>query len=237
VSFRWLAVALLAAACSSISENEDGIATLEIRVPRNTFLEQGVPLTLSAVARNSAGDSVAAEIVWRTPDTTVTIDSVGGTLTPIVPSGSARIQAAVRGRSVLASDFSQFTFSITRKADSLVLDSPDSIDVVRDTLPSPAIAARLIRLPGDPGVAGRPIVFRIIDPAVGPDTTVVLGRGRPADSVQSAATGGPGVPVTVQAARGRPPPDRVVVEITAHRASGAPIPGSGRLVVIRFLHQ
>jgi hypothetical protein len=143
----------------------------------------------------------------------------------------------VRGRSILASDFSRFTFTITRKADSLVIDSPDSLDVVRDTLPSAALAARLIRLPGDTGVAGRPIVFRIIDPAAGPDTTVVLGRGQPADSVQSAGTGGPSIPITVRAVRGRTPPDRVVVEITAHRASGAPIPVSGRLVVNRFLHQ
>lgn len=237
MSFRWVAVALLAAACSTISENEDGIATLEIRVPRNLFLEQGVPLTLNAVARNSAGDSVAAEIVWRTPDTTVTIDSVAGTLTAVTASGTARIQAAVRGRSVLASDYSKFTFTITRKADSLVLAGPDSLEVTRDTLPSAAIEARLIRLPGDTGVSGRPMVFRIVDPAIGPDTTVVLGRGQPIDSSQTSSTGGPALPITVRAVRGRTPPDRVVVEITAHRATGTPIPGSGRLVVVRFLHQ
>jgi hypothetical protein len=41
----------------------------------------------------------------------------------------------------------------------------------------------------------------------------------------------------VWARAGRRPPDRVVVRATALRASGDPIPGSGRLFVIRFRHE
>ena len=56
---RGVAAALLglAAACSQLSESNGGIATLDVRLPANSFLEQERPLRLTAVARNRNGDS------------------------------------------------------------------------------------------------------------------------------------------------------------------------------------
>jgi hypothetical protein len=232
------ALALLAAACSSLSETEAGIATLEIRLPVNLYLEQGRALRLRAVARNKDGDSVAATIVWRTPDTTVALDSATGVITPIDSTGQARIQAAVVGKDLLVSSFGNLVFSLTRRADSLRLAGPDSLTVISDAQASGPLDVRLIRLPDRAPVSGRPITFRIVEPAPSGDTTVVLGsRGVVSDSVLSSATGGPGVGVTVRARTGRRPPDRVVVEAVAYHASGELITGAPRRFVIRFLHQ
>jgi len=57
------------------------------------------------------------------------------------------------------------------------------------------------------------------------------------DSTLTGPSGGPPTAMTVKAAAGATPPDRVVVEATAYHANGQPIPGSGIQIVIRFLHQ
>ncbi len=236
MSRAWLA-ALLAAACSSLVENEDGVATLEIRVPANVYLEHGVTTRLEAAARNRAGEVVDVRLTWRTPDTTVTLDRQTGDITPRQSTGSARVQVAAMGKDTLASSLSGLVFTLTARADSLRLVGPDSLDVRRDADSSAALDVRLVALPEGTGVSGRPIGFRIVDPAPGGDTVVLLGRGLVRDSVLSTGTGGPPAPVRVWARAGRVPPDRVVVEATAYRASGAPIPGSGIRFVIRFRHE
>lgn len=233
----WLAAAALAAACGSVTENRDGIATLEIRLPANLYLEQDLPLKLSAVARDRNGDSVAATIRWRTPDTSVVLDGATGIVTARLATGEARVQALAAGEDPLATSLSGLVFRLTARADSLRLVGPDSLTVSRDADPSGPLDVRLVQTPSGTGVAGRPIGFRIIDPTPTDQPTVLLSTGRVADSVLAGSTGGPATPVTVRAATGKRPPDRVVVEVTARRASGAGIPGSGWRIVIRFLHQ
>jgi hypothetical protein len=168
----------------------------------------------------------------------VALDSATGVITPADSAGLARIQAAVIGKDLLVSSFANLSFTLTRRADSLRLAGPDSLTVTSDTQASGPLEVRLVRLPDGVPVSGRPIGFRIVEPVADGDTTVVLGsRGVVYDSVLSSATGGPGVAVRVRARTGRRPPDRVVVEAAAFRASGQAIDGSPTRFVIRFLHQ
>ena len=231
----WPALLLLAAACSSFSNNDDGIVSLEVRLPTNFALELGLPLQLHAVARNADGDSVGVELSWLTPDTTVAVDP-SGLVTPLQSSGMARIQVGVLGKDTLLSAADNLTFTLTPYADSLRLLGSDSLEVETDADVSPALDVALVDTAAQAGVPGRPIGFAIVEPAADSASPVVLRTSKVRDSALSGPSGGPATPMTVQAARGKTPPDRVVVEVTAYHATGAPIPGSGRRIVIRFLH-
>lgn len=231
---RRLAALALIAGCSGITNNEDGIATLEIRYPANTFLEAGTTVRLSGVARNGDGDSVDATIRWRTPDTTVTVDSVTGLVTPLFAAGTARIQAAVFGLDTIVTTIGGVTLTLTAKADSVALTTADSITLTQDTATA-TIRTRFLGGTPAVGILGRPLGLRIIEPAAVDSPTVAFASGRVSDSTNSDQTGA--TTTLVRAVRNRTPPDRVVVELQARRADGEPIPGSGRRVVIRFLHQ
>lgn len=175
-----------------------------------------------------------AAIRWRTPDTTITIDSLTGLVTPRFPSGSARIQAGVFGRDTIVSTIAGLTLTLTEKADSITLLTGDSLDVLQDTATA-TIRTRFVRGTPVVGVATRPAALRIIEPAPADSPAVRFLSGRVADSVMSDGAGG--TSSQLRALRGRTPPDRVVVEVTAHRASGEAIPGSAKRIVIRYRHQ
>ncbi len=224
----------IGAACSGLTNNNDGIERIEIVGPANFFLEIGTPTQLKAVALNQAGDSVAADFRWRTPDTTVTLDSLQGIITARLAAGTARVQLGVFGKDTIATSFAGLTFTLTAHADTLILVSADSVDVPKDTTGTPIriqLAGGVLRT----GVTGRPVSFRVIDPAPADTPAVAFTSGRVKDSLSTDGTGV--TSSTVRGVKGRPVPDRAVVEINAYRASGVPIPGSGRRVVIRFRHQ
>jgi hypothetical protein len=232
-----LGVAL--AACSSLSNNSDGIATLDVRLPVNFYLEQGRPLTLTAVAKNADGDSVAATIAWRTPDTTLAVDSATGSITALYPTGKGRVQVAVVGSDAFASGIDNLSFTLTGPADTLILTGPDSVEAAMDSVGVQITG--LVLQGGTPPIptVGRPVSFSIVDPAPVDSPSVVLTSsfGRTVrDSTFTDANGVAGT-LTVIAFRGKRAPDRVVVQADALRASGELIPGSGRLFVVRFLHQ
>ena len=234
---RWWALLALAAGCSGLTNNDDGIATLEVSLPTNLYLEKSLSITLHAVARNSAGDSVDADVVWRTPDTTVTLDSAHGTITALQDAGTARVQVAVFGQDTLATKIDALLFTLTPKADTLLLTGADSLTATVDTLGTAPLGVRLMGGTPLTAVRGRPITFRIIDPAPADSPRVVFSSNRIVDSAVTTTTGSPAVSPSVRGVRGRTAPDRAVVEINAYRANGALIPGSRRRVVIRFLHQ
>lgn len=101
-----LSLAILAAACSSLPDAGGGVVALEIVRPDTLTVTIGHPVTLHARALDIHGDSVAAEIFWRTPDTAfVSLDSVRGVLAG-KSVGSARVQARV---GTLVSDILSFT--------------------------------------------------------------------------------------------------------------------------------
>ena len=222
------------AACSGLTDNSDGVERLEIVGPANTFLELGTPTQLTAVALNRNGDTVAANFRWRTPDSTVTLDSLQGIITARLAAGSARVQVGVFGKDTIVTSLGGLSFTLTARADTVVLLSADSVDVPKDLVGSP-IRLKLTGGAAQTGGAGRPVSLRIIDPAPADSPAVTFASGRVADSLTTDATGSTGS--TVRGVAGRPVPDRAVVEINAYRASGLPIPGSRRRVVIRFLHQ
>ncbi len=95
---KWLAVLSLTAiaACGSLTEQAGGVVALEVTGISAPTLAVGHSLTLHARALDIQGDSVAADLFWRTPDTAlVTLDTVGGVVVARTSSGIARVQARV----------------------------------------------------------------------------------------------------------------------------------------------
>ena len=90
-----LAALTCAAACSGLPTEAGGVIGLELRVPAQLSLANGQTITLAVRALDRNGDSVAADIRWRTADTTlITLDSIHGVVTGRSDTGSARVQAA-----------------------------------------------------------------------------------------------------------------------------------------------
>jgi hypothetical protein len=229
-----VALAALLGGCSGISDNDDGIATVEIRLPANFYLEHNQSVTIRAVARAANGDSVDAAFRWRTPDTVIAVDSTRGTVTALLSSGTGRVQAALFGKDSIFSILDSLKFTLTAVADTGFLTTADSIDVPIDVSPT-AISFKLEGGTPRTAVSGRPITFSIIEPVPADTPVVIFASGRAKDSTITATTGI--ATISVGGRTGKTIPDRAVVEINAYRATGAKIPGSGKRVVIRFLHQ
>ncbi len=208
---------------------------MEITLPANSFLELGRSVSIRAVARNGAGDSVNATITWRTSDTAaIAVDTLKGIVTAKLATGMADLQIGVLGKDTLISTRSAIRFTLTGSADTLRLPESDSLEAPVD---ANGAQIRIALEGGTPpaGVVGRPVGFRIIEPAPADSPAVTFASGRIADSL---TTGPNGIATaTVVGVGGRTVPDRAVVEINAYRASGQRIPGSGRRVVIRFRHR
>lgn len=82
--------------CSALPADSDGVVALQVRTQSPVMLEQGVPVTLRAVALNQAGDSIPSVIRWRTADTAALfLDSLTGVVEGRLPTGTAQVQAAV----------------------------------------------------------------------------------------------------------------------------------------------
>jgi hypothetical protein len=102
-----LGIAVLAA-CSSFPDVGNGVVALEISTPDTVngagctspsacTLPARDSLTFRARALNLQGDSVAAEIIWSTPDTAlIAVDALRGVVTAKSDTGgTARVQASV----------------------------------------------------------------------------------------------------------------------------------------------
>jgi hypothetical protein len=91
-----LSLALVAVlACSSLPDAGGGVVALQILPPDTLAVKVGHTDTLHARALDIHGDSIAAAIYWRTPDTAfVTLDSVRGVMAG-KSVGTARVQARV----------------------------------------------------------------------------------------------------------------------------------------------
>ncbi|MGH7524641.1 MAG: hypothetical protein ACREK8_10070 [Gemmatimonadales bacterium] len=97
-----------AAACGSLPDAGNGVVALRISTPdtlngvgcpssTSCLLPSGDTLTLQARALNLNGDSVAATIVWTTPDTAlIVVGAATGVITSLSDTGGvARVQAGV----------------------------------------------------------------------------------------------------------------------------------------------
>ena len=95
---KWITILSLAAitGCGSLTDQGGGVVALEVTGLTNLPLTVGQSLTLHARALDIQGDSVAADLFWRTPDTAlVTLDTVRGVVFARTNTGIARVQARV----------------------------------------------------------------------------------------------------------------------------------------------
>ncbi|HEY3934797.1 MAG TPA: hypothetical protein VGL65_09290 [Gemmatimonadales bacterium] len=95
---RWpiaVMVAGVAFACSGLPASGNGIVALVVETPDSLNLTVGDSLKLRAHAENLQGDSVAADILWSTPDTAlITVDAFGTITDRLDTSATARVQAS-----------------------------------------------------------------------------------------------------------------------------------------------
>ena len=230
----FLALLLLAAGCSDLSGDSDTPILLEIRAPAgvgasNPVVEIGDTFPLSARALNQDGDSVAAVLTWRTPDTaSIFVDAASGLISG-KQVGTGRVQVVT---GTLTSDL--VSFSVVPFAESLQVIPPDSARIaVTDTSSIPLVAELDTINPTGP-LSGRLISYHLTTIFGVPGDTASLAGGLMQRSVVTGALGQPTVPVYVRPIPGLPRPDSVLVAVSAFRPSGASIPGSGQQFIVRF---
>ena len=224
----------LAAGCSNLSGDSDTPIILEIRSPAGVAggpppVEIGDTIQLSARALNQEGDSVAATLTWRTPDTAlIFLDPATGRLSG-KKLGSGRVQVTSGN---LTSDL--ITLAIVPAAESLMIVPPDSARVlVSDTASAPLIAELDTLNPTGP-LSGRQIIYQLTTIFGQPGDTASLGGGVMTRAVATSILGQPTIPIYVRQITALTRPDSVLVEITALRPSGRLIPGSGQTFIVRF---
>ena len=226
-------------ACGSITSDANGVISLEVHAPIPPVVEPGDTIQLYAVARNINGDSVGAQIRWRTPDdTTIALDSLTGRVTGDSLIGVLRTRSG-RVQAVTGSIVSPFVlYSVILAEDTLAILGDDSTRVApADTL-SAALMARIRSFTPDSseGVAGRHITFEVDSVSPHADTANV--RLSPGDkrliTITTGASGAPTDSVRIVLLQGTPRPDSAWVEIRATRPSGVPVPGSGQRFVVRY---
>ncbi|HEU5358723.1 MAG TPA: hypothetical protein VFU45_06375 [Gemmatimonadales bacterium] len=221
------AAAAMAAACSHLSSGTSPVA-IQLVLHQPYELEVGDTVQLNAYALDEAGDSVGAPIIWRAPDTTVTVDSLTGRATAAYPSSTGRIQARTGS---LVSDV--VTFSTYARSDTIVIDSTADTTTMQPTdSVSAALVASLQSFALGGGSFNRRLSYTISLPA---DSSVTLEGGHLAVTVSTLADGTPAAPVHLHKTAA-PAPDSAVVVVSAARPSGTVVPGSGQRFVVHILH-
>jgi hypothetical protein len=212
----------IVAGCSDLEEGAGGVVGLEIRIPDIRTIEVGETLPLTAQALDKDGNPVTAEITWRTPDATLSVDPVTGVITGVSP-GPGRVQALA---GLLASGLVEFT--VIARADTLIVT--DSVfTVAPGVAASPPLVSQLQSFSPLGPLADRPVVYSIISPQ---DATVTLPGGVLTDTLNTGTDGAvSGVTLTrVNIAQ----PVTAIVEVRAFRTRGAPVPGSGQRFTVTF---
>ena len=226
----------LATACSDVTSGSDGVVSLEVRPPVPPVVEVGDTIQLSARGLDQNGDSIAAVITWRTADpANVFIEAATGRVTGLTPGTIGRVQAV---ETTLASDL--VPLSVVAGADTVeVPDAPIVVEAVAQT--SAPLAARVAarsetEVGGFAGVAGRELLYAIVEPAFADPAarTVELTGSALAATVLSGPDGFPVTPVTLSRIAGQPTPATVLVEVRVVKRSGALVPGSGRRFTVNF---
>jgi Big-like domain-containing protein len=213
--------------CSNLTEGAGGVVELEIRTPVIPTLEVGEALQLSARALDKNGDSVAADITWRTPDPTVTVDPQTGVITG-VSAGTGRVQAFA---GTLAS--SLVTFNVVTPPDILILVG-DSVVTVGPLVPASAplvVQLQSLSLPGP--IASWPVIYAVTSPPDVEPHTVALPNGAFADTLVT-GTDGAVSSATLNRVNGTTQPDTAIVEVRAFHTRGGAIPGSGQRFLVIF---
>jgi hypothetical protein len=219
-----LAFSMVVLGCSSLTEGAGGVVGLDIRTPELKTIEVGENLQLTAQALDKNGDPVSAQISWRAPDPTLTVDQTG--VITGVSSGTGRVQAFIGS---LASSLESFT--VIARADTLIV-----IDSTLTVASSVAQSAPLVTEVESFSPAGPlpswPVIYTIVSPPdVGPHT-IELPGGVLVDTV---ATGTDGAVSSVTLTRlNASQPATAIVEVRSFRTRGAAVPGSGQRFTVNF---
>lgn len=218
---------LAAATCSPIGVDLNAVIALEVSLPDSGIVEEGDTIVPIVRPLNGYGDSIAADVVWATPDTTLLVldSATGATIGVFPPSG--RLQARI---GALRSNF--LTVTVRPQADTLFANGPvrDTVTVGTsvDSLSDP-LTVRLQDLTSGPSpvdLVGRPVVFVRVYP-IEPDAFTL----EPGDTV---LTGTGGLATARVRLLSRALPDSAVIEARAVRANGQPVPGSPVTFVVEF---
>jgi hypothetical protein len=215
---------LAAAACSSLGDPGGPIA-IEVFTPSPAVVEVGDTITLRARVLDQAGDSIAATIRWRTPDSTVSVDSLTGRFTGDSAGKSGRVQA-ISG--TLVGPLTQFTVR-TRADTVIVAATAESLLVLTtDTASAPLLPTVADSLGA--ASSGHFLALTIIAPS---PAGARLSGDVVADTTTTGSDGHPATPVRVRKA-GVVSGDSVIVQIQARRFGGSIIPGSGQKIRVFF---
>jgi hypothetical protein len=219
-----LAFSMVVLGCSSLTEGAGGVVGLDIRTPELKTIEVGETLLLTAQALDQNGDPVSAQIAWRAPDPTLTVDETG-VITGVSP-GTGRVQAFIGS---LTSSLESFT--VIARADTLIVT-----DSILTVTPGVATSAPLVTEVESFSPAGPlpswPVIYTIVSPPdVGPHT-IELPGGVLVDTV---ATGTDGAVSSVTLTRlNASQPATAIVEVRSFRTRGAAVPGSGQRFTVNF---
>lgn len=225
-----LLLSALALGCGNLSSGDGGVVALELRLPNPAVVEQNDTIQLRARALDADGDSVDAEIVWITPDTSIiSLDSTG-LLTTDTTAGTGRVQARV---GTLRSNLE--TFTIRRRSDIILLPGPTAITVPTTDSASAALVARILSgvAPDTTSISGSALVYQVVDSTTFRDVVHFAGGGQNLRAV-TGSDGGPTIPVTLRRNPGATFPATVTVQVSAVRPSGTAVPGSGQTFSITF---
>jgi hypothetical protein len=227
---RWVLLfssLLVVLSCSDLTEGAGGVVELRITTPAVLTIEVGEMLPLSAQALDKDGNPVSAEITWRAPDATLTVDSQTGIISGVSP-GTGRVQAFTGS---LASGLISFT--VIARADTLLIVG-DSVFTVAPGAPASAPLVTRVETFTPPGVIPSwPVVYAITSPPdVGPHT-VELPGGVLVDTLTT-GTDGAVSSVTLNRVNGTTQPDTAIVEVRASHIRGGAVSGSGQRFIILF---
>lgn len=218
-----IAALLSAAACSTLGERGAPVA-IEFLVPVPAAVDIGDTIQLRARVLDTNGDSIAATIRWRTPDTTVGVDSVTGRFWGV--SGTAGRVQAVSG-SLLGNLTS---FVVRAHADTLIVSpATESLLVILAT-DSASVALTPKVAKADTAIADQTLVFTLVAPT---PAGIRLSGDVTTRTVTTGSSGGPATPIRVRklnAVAG----DSAIVQVEARRPSGAVVPGSGQKIRVFF---
>ena len=225
-------LALLLVGCSNLDELGDGVIALEILPPNPPIIEFGDTATFGARALDENGDSVAADIRWVTPDTTLTIvDTAAGIIVGKHPAVAGRVQAQFGN---LQSGFT--TLTVEARADTIIVPGPVEDTVSADESASVALVSRVESFNPAGPLSGRSLIYEIVQPVFADPAarTVELSGGGLVDTVLTGADGAPTTPAAVQRVTGATPPASVTVQVRAVQRRGTPVPGSGQAFTVLF---